>query len=80
MVHTAGFLQNSSSFCAIPTTLLSFESFESVLSLARARLQMTALFGSAARCPQASSTLKPLPQLAHKILPVTFTYMQGAYN
>jgi hypothetical protein len=58
----AGFLQNRSSFCAIPTALLFAKSFPliSVRSLARAILQMTALFGSPARCPHLSSWLKPL--------------------
>jgi hypothetical protein len=48
----AGFLQNNSNFWAIPTALLFAKSpLTSVLSLARARLQMTALFGSPARWP-----------------------------
>ena len=58
----AGFLQNSSSFCAMPTTLLLASSLPliSVLRRARARLQMTALLGSGARWPQRSSLWKPL--------------------
>ena len=52
----AGFRQKSRSFCAIPTALLPVKSpLMSVLNLASARLQMTALFGSPARWPQQSS-------------------------
>lgn len=59
----AGFLQNRSSFCAIPTALLLPRSLPlmSVLRRARAMLQMTALLGSPARCPHRSSWLNPLP-------------------
>lgn len=57
----AGFLQKSNSFCAIPTALLLAKSpLMSVRSLASAKLQMTALFGSPARWPHRSSWLKPL--------------------
>ena len=53
----AGFLQNKSSFCAIPIALLFANSLPliSVRNRARARLQMTALLGSPARWPQRSS-------------------------
>jgi hypothetical protein len=48
----AGFRQNSSSFCAMPTALLErFSSLTPVRRRASAILQMTALFGSPARCP-----------------------------
>lgn len=49
----AGFLQNSSSFCAMPIAAL-FMSVPrmSLRNLVNARLQMTALFGSPARWPQ----------------------------
>lgn len=58
----AGFLQNSRSFWAIPTALLFARSpLISVRSLASARLQMTALLGSGARCPHWSSRSNPLP-------------------
>jgi hypothetical protein len=57
----AGFLQNSRSFCAIPTALLLISlPLISVRNLARAMLQITALLGSPARCPHWSSWLKPL--------------------
>ena len=57
----AGFLQKRSSFCAIPTALLPISPPRmSVRNLARAKLQMTALFGSFARWPQWSSWLNPL--------------------
>lgn len=57
----AGFRQNSNNFCAMPTALLPI-SFPrtSVRNRARARLQITALLGSPARCPHRSSWLKPL--------------------
>lgn len=52
----AGFRQKSSSFCAMPTTLLPARSpLMSVRNLASARLQTTALLGSPARWPQRSS-------------------------
>jgi hypothetical protein len=58
----AGFRQKRSSFCAIPTALVFARSLPriSVRRRARAKLQMTALFGSPARWPQRSSLLKPL--------------------
>ena len=57
----AGFRQNRSSFCAIPTALLPISPPRmSVRNLASARLQITALFGSFARWPQWSSWLNPL--------------------
>ena len=58
----AGFLQKRSSFCAMPTALLLARSLPlmSVRRRANAMLQMTALFGSPARCPHWSSWLNPL--------------------
>lgn len=52
----AGLRQNSNSFCAMPTALLPISLPRmSLRSLARARLQTTALLGSPARCPHWSS-------------------------
>lgn len=60
----AGFRQKSRSFCAIPTALLPARSpLMSVRNLARARLQITALFGSPALWPQQSSWSNPLCQV-----------------
>ena len=57
----AGFRQNKSSFCAMPTALeLAASPRMSVRRRARAIEQMTALFGSAARWPQVSAASKPL--------------------
>lgn len=57
----AGFLQKRRSFWAIPTALLLDKSPRmSVRSLARARLQITALLGSGARWPHWSSRSNPL--------------------
>ena len=58
----AGFLQNNRSFCAMPTALLLANSLPlmSVLRRARAKLHITALLGSPARCPQRSSLWNPL--------------------
>lgn len=65
----AGFRQKRSSFCAIPTALFpsSFPRI-SVRNRARARLQMTALFGSFALWPQWSLRLKPLFQISSSLL------------
>jgi hypothetical protein len=75
----AGLRQNSSSFCAMPTALLPISLPRmSDRSRASARLQMTALLGSPARCPQESSWLKPLisPSISISytliIVPVTY--------
>ena len=57
----AGFLQNNNNFWAMPTALLPAKSpLTSVRNLANARLHMTALLGSPARCPHRSSYSKPL--------------------
>jgi len=58
----AGFLQNSRSFCAMPTAGLVARAspLTSVRRRARAKLQMTVLLGSPARWPHRSSLLKPL--------------------
>lgn len=62
----AGFLQNRSNFCAIPTALFPISPPRmSVRNLASARLQMTALFGSFALWPQWSSWLNPLSNVSN---------------
>lgn len=71
----AGFRQNRRSFCAIPTTLLPARSpLMSVRSLANAKLQMTALFGSPARWPHISSWSKPLYESVSPNQSVSCTY------